>query len=69
MATKNAMMNTITITAPNNANGNQKGNQTQNQVNDAGNTLVSFKIKNTNQTIQHKVPNGIVALVLTVTFC
>ncbi len=68
MATKNAMMTIITIMAPNNANGNQKGNQTQNHVNDAGNTLVSFKIKNTNQVIQHKVPNGSVTLELTVIF-
>ena len=69
MATKNAMINTITKMAPNNANGSQKGNQTQNHENDAGNTLVHFKIKNTNHVIQHKVPSGIVALVLTVTFC
>ena len=69
MATKNAIINTIIMTAPNNANGNQNGNHTQNHVKVAGRTLVSFKIKNTNQVIQHNVPNGIVALDETVTFC
>ena len=69
MATKNAIINTIIMMAPNNANGNQNGNHTQNQVKVSGNTLVSFKIKNTNQVIQQSVPNGIVALDVTTTFC
>ena len=57
------------MNTPHRANGNQNGNQTQNHVKVSGNTLVSFRIKNTNQVIQHKLPNEIVDVLVTLTFC
>ena len=60
-----AKITAITRTTPVNANGNQNGNRTQNQVNVLGKTLVNFKIKNTNQVNQHKLPNEILAELLT----
>ena len=54
-----------TMNTPVNANGNQNGNHTQNHVKVSGNTLVSFKIKNTNQVSQHNDPNEMDDVLLT----
>ncbi len=59
----------MTKNTPHIANGSQNGNQTQNQVNVSGKTLVNFKIKKTNQVNQHKLPNEIVDVPVTLIFC